>query len=135
MALPIPPEAPVTSANFPLRSNIMLLALQNPHPRGMDRCASGSRWRAAQVIRFSLSKALQNRLDLGRRLHRRRGDVAVDALDEPRKDAARSDLDDRIDASRLHVQDALAPAHEARHLLDEEAAKSVGRRLARRRYI
>src|SRR5581483_2640644 len=90
MAPPMPPEAPVTSAAFPVRSNIA--------------CLLGG---------------LQERFDVGRRVERQTSHLLVDALDQAGKDLARAALDQLLDLLRLHVLHALAPAHQAGHLLDQ----------------
>src|SRR5579864_9498112 len=100
IAPPIPPEAPVTSALFPLRSNI-----------------------AHSSNRF------QKNLNFGRRPDRTHGEVAIDALGKTAQDASRADLGQRIDAVFLHRQNAFAPTHQPRHLLDEESFDRV--RIAR----
>src|SRR5579883_3589818 len=100
----MPPEAPVTSALFPPRSNMNVT-----------------------------SKRLDESLDVGRRADRDRGEVAVDALRKTAQHAPGAELDELVDACFLHGDDRFAPAHEAGHLLDEEALHLLGCADRRRR--
>src|SRR5690242_9983926 len=92
MAPPMPPEAPVTSAALPVRSNMEL----------------------------SRSGGLEEGFGVGRRVHRHAGHLAVDTLDQASEHLASADLDQGLDALALHRQHAFAPAHAGRDLLDQQ---------------
>src|SRR5215472_1918859 len=94
----MPPEAPVTSAHLPPRSNMNVT-----------------------------SQRLDESLDLGGCPDRDRGKVALDALGKTAQHAAGAELDELMHARVLHGDDGFAPAHEAGHLLDEEALHLLGR--------
>src|SRR5262249_57412762 len=89
MAPPMPPEAPVTSAALPERSNI-----------------------GSSLDRF------QESFDVGRGVESNAGHLLVDALHQTRQHLARSALDQRIDILRLHVLHAFAPTHHAADLFN-----------------
>src|SRR5262245_28637935 len=90
MPPPIPPEAPVTSAALPERSNI-----------------------GSSLGRFEES------LDVGRRVEREAGHLPVDAPHQSRQHLTRTALDQGFDVVRLHVLHAFAPTHHARDLFHQ----------------
>src|SRR5690242_18687717 len=97
MARPMPRDPPVTSAAFPLKSNMS--------------------------VPFPLALGLQRR----ERLLERRGvldvhrlDALVDALHEPGEHLARADLHEARHAEPHHLLDALDPAYRGRHLVEED---------------
>src|SRR5581483_542761 len=90
---PMPPVAPVTSAVLSVSSNICWRPLL--HERG------------------------QSGFDDLHGAHRDCAERRGDALGEPGQHLARADLVELGDAVGGHAHDALAPAHGARHLLDE----------------
>src|SRR5579885_2308363 len=95
MAPPMPPEAPVTRALLPPRSNML-----RSFPRRR-------------------SEGLEESFDLGGSAERGCRKLAVDAFGEAAQHAAGAELDQLVDALLLHVEHALAPAHETGDLLDE----------------
>src|SRR3546814_15438590 len=114
MAPPIPPDEPVISAVFPVKSNIK---------------ASPRRWN----LNLALLERGQHGLDFLRRLGTLRGQRTLDAPVEAGQHLAGAEPDHRLDALRSHVGDRLAPAHHPRHLPDHLAAALVRDRSDARR--
>ena len=103
MAPPMPPEAPVTSAVLPLRSNMARLSSAAFKRSASSESASTSAgWPTASA---SISRSMR--------------------LAKPRQHLAGAELDQALDALRLQPQHALAPAHHAGHLLDQQAADGL----------
>src|SRR5215469_3026732 len=96
MASPMPPDAPVTSAHFPVRSNMMLLGLH----AGFQPIAE--------------------RRGILRRAERPGVGLAPDALCKPGQDAPCPDLEQRTGAMIHYIGNRFAPAHDSRHLLDQQ---------------
>ena len=92
---PMPPDAPVTSADFPVSSNILAIPST-----------------------VKPSDILQQRFDVVRRLNRAAGHLPVDPPGQARQHVAGTEFDQRIDALFLHVQHALPPAHHTGDLLN-----------------
>src|SRR5499425_1135863 len=72
------------------------------------------------------SKSFEEAVDIGGGADGACREVAVDALDEAREDAAGAQFDDLLDLVCGKEFDGLAPAHHVRHLFDEELADFVG---------
>src|SRR5262245_60310435 len=137
MAPPMPPDAPVTSAALPVRSNIISL-VRKIQRKGAKTLRNFLVFllRAFASLRFNqLLQDFQQRLDLRRLADGRGFDLAVDALHQAGQHLARPDLRDLVDALRLHIGDALAPAHHARHLLHQQAPDGFGIAHLLRRHV
>ena len=109
----MPPDAPVTSALRPVRSNMSLFPSNLRHSLGKGE-VDQARQRS------------QRRVDIGRRADGGCRDVAVDAAREAGQHLAGADLVERGDAVGAEPLDRLAPAHPAGHLLDQPRGDLVG---------
>src|SRR5690242_20154198 len=97
MARPMPRDPPVTSAAFPLKSNMV----------GSVPLALGLEGR-------------ERLLERGGVLDVHRLDTLVDALHEPGEHLPRADLHEARDAEAHHLLDALDPAHRGGDLIEQD---------------
>src|SRR4029077_8431861 len=119
MAPPMPPDAPVTSAALPERSNIASPQIpssrakppEGRRSRGTSscRCALKIRslhyasLRSAPVGMTEGLRRLQESFDVGRRVERQAGHVLVDASRQARQHLAGTAFDQRLDALGLYI--------------------------------
>src|SRR3981081_1404675 len=134
MAPPMPPDAPVTSAVLPERSNIVsnpflpseagevaegrrgheMRARRAAHDPSVRRADTSPRkaWGGERKSIQHYLRRLEKGFDVGRRVERQAGHVLVDAFHQAREHLAGTAFDQHLDALGLHVLHALVPPHE-----------------------
>src|SRR3954470_4372384 len=139
MAPPMPPEAPVTSAVWPVRSNMLLSSDHfsgSPcpacpgHPR-LSYTTRGSRrgWPGQARARggiWAKSQPLDQGFDLGGGADRDGGERLVDALRETGEDSAGAEFDDLLDLVLGEEEHGFPPTDHMRDLLDQKLLDFLG---------
>src|SRR5262245_55265875 len=114
IAPPIPPDAPVTSAVLPVKSNMQCHLISS-------RCLSPQRTTLqARLQRFGES------LYIGWRIQRHRLKLSVDALDHAREHLVAPQFHRHRRSELTKTRHRLAPTHARGQLLDEQAPDRIG---------